>query len=261
MSIKGMGQEWYVGKQKSTMFDFFYNRTDFNYHELNEISFKSPNGIIPGEVRFNKKDSAVMVFRFYEKSFDPVYRAMVLIKENNPWLQIDGDAEINIYKGGMGNMAMINCPECGKEVSDKATSCPNCGAPLSVHKQTKFCKHCGEEIDKDCVICPKCGKQVEEIGGSGNIPGGIIINNSNNASAAASAAASATVAAPVMQAKPKNKWVAFFLCLFFGWMGAHKFYEGKIIFGVVYIVTCGLFTVGWLIDTILILLKPNPYYI
>lgn len=27
-------------------------------------------------------------------------------------------------------MALIKCPECGKEVSDKATSCPNCGYPL-----------------------------------------------------------------------------------------------------------------------------------
>lgn len=28
-------------------------------------------------------------------------------------------------------MALINCPECGKEISDKAISCPNCGVPLS----------------------------------------------------------------------------------------------------------------------------------
>lgn len=24
-------------------------------------------------------------------------------------------------------MALINCPECGREVSDKAEKCPNCG--------------------------------------------------------------------------------------------------------------------------------------
>ena len=28
-------------------------------------------------------------------------------------------------------MAMIKCPECGKEISDKAKSCINCGCPLS----------------------------------------------------------------------------------------------------------------------------------
>lgn len=28
-------------------------------------------------------------------------------------------------------MALINCPECNKEVSNKALSCPNCGYPIS----------------------------------------------------------------------------------------------------------------------------------
>ena len=28
-------------------------------------------------------------------------------------------------------MALIKCPECGKEVSDRAGSCPNCAFPLS----------------------------------------------------------------------------------------------------------------------------------
>lgn len=28
-------------------------------------------------------------------------------------------------------MALINCPECGKEISDKAISCPNCGCPIN----------------------------------------------------------------------------------------------------------------------------------
>lgn len=28
-------------------------------------------------------------------------------------------------------MALIKCPECGKDVSDKAQSCPNCGFPIS----------------------------------------------------------------------------------------------------------------------------------
>ena len=27
-------------------------------------------------------------------------------------------------------MALIKCPECGKEISDKAPACPNCGIPL-----------------------------------------------------------------------------------------------------------------------------------
>lgn len=28
-------------------------------------------------------------------------------------------------------MALITCPECGKEISDKAGICPNCGCPIT----------------------------------------------------------------------------------------------------------------------------------
>lgn len=28
-------------------------------------------------------------------------------------------------------MSLINCPECGREISDKAISCPGCGFPIS----------------------------------------------------------------------------------------------------------------------------------
>lgn len=27
-------------------------------------------------------------------------------------------------------MALIKCPECGKEISDVAVKCPNCGYPI-----------------------------------------------------------------------------------------------------------------------------------
>lgn len=32
-------------------------------------------------------------------------------------------------------MALISCPECGKEISDKAVSCPHCGMPLQAMPQ------------------------------------------------------------------------------------------------------------------------------
>jgi hypothetical protein len=28
-------------------------------------------------------------------------------------------------------MALMSCPECGKQVSDKAAACPHCGAPIA----------------------------------------------------------------------------------------------------------------------------------
>lgn len=35
-------------------------------------------------------------------------------------------------------MALIKCPECGKEISDKAAACPNCGCPI--HAETPMKK-------------------------------------------------------------------------------------------------------------------------
>lgn len=148
-------------------------------------------------------------------------------------------------------MAMINCSECGKEISDKAASCPNCGAIV----KKKFCQHCGEAIDNDCVVCPKCGKQVGEIGGSDR---NIIINNSSSASAASY---SSTNVRPLIYGRLKDKWVALCLCIFLGYFGAHKFYEGKTGMGILYIFTFGLFGIGWIIDIILLAMKSNPYYV
>ena len=58
----------------------------------------------------------------------------------------------------------------------------------------------------------------------------------------------------------KSKWVSFFLCLFFGVLGIHKFYEGRVLLGILYIATGGLFGIGIVIDLITLFFKPNPYY-
>lgn len=42
-------------------------------------------------------------------------------------------------------MAMIQCPECGKDISDKAEKCPNCGYPLSSEIKKKIPKMAQEE--------------------------------------------------------------------------------------------------------------------
>ena len=112
--------------------------------------------------------------------------------------------------------------------------------------ETKFCQHCGESIDKDCIICPKCGKQV------GEIPQPNIVINNNNTNTNVNGGKGV---------KEKNKWVAFFLCLFLGYLGVHRFYEGKIGTGILWLITLGFCGIGVLIDLIIILTKPNPYYV
>lgn len=42
----------------------------------------------------------------------------------------------------------------------------------------------------------------------------------------------------------------FILCLLLGYLGAHKFYEKKILVGILYLFTAGLFFIGWIYDCI-----------
>lgn len=59
--------------------------------------------------------------------------------------------------------------------------------------------------------------------------------------------------------KLKDKRVSLILWLLFGIFGAHRFYEGKILSGLLYLCTCGLFGIGWLVDLIILLSKPRFY--
>jgi TM2 domain-containing membrane protein YozV len=55
----------------------------------------------------------------------------------------------------------------------------------------------------------------------------------------------------------KNKRKSFWICLFFGWLGVHRFYERKIWTGILYMCTCGLFCIGWVFDLWILLITPN----
>ena len=56
-----------------------------------------------------------------------------------------------------------------------------------------------------------------------------------------------------------NKWIALALCILVGYLGIHRFYEGKIWTGILWLCTGGLLGVGIVIDAILIILKPEHY--
>ena len=53
----------------------------------------------------------------------------------------------------------------------------------------------------------------------------------------------------------KTAGLEFVLWLILGALGVHKFYRGKIGMGILYLLTGGLFGIGWLIDTIVLLVK------
>jgi len=70
------------------------------------------------------------------------------------------------------------------------------------NRPTKFCKDCGEKIDAKAEICPKCGVRQE------------------------------------YPQAGKNKVVAGLLAIFLGGFGIHKFYLGKPVSGILYLLFC-----------------------
>lgn len=58
-------------------------------------------------------------------------------------------------------MALIKCPECGKEISDKAACCPNCGFPVERVKYKAIkCLKCKYSIPADSKYCPNCHRLI-----------------------------------------------------------------------------------------------------
>ena len=152
------------------------------------------------------------------------------------------------------------------------------GANQQNPASTKTCKYCGGTISDVSVICPLCGCQTEEAQPQPQYQQAppqsqqpqyqqappqyqqpqyqqvppqyqqpVIIQNNNT-----------VVNKP---GKEVNKWVALLLCFFLGYLGVHKFYEGKIGMGILYLFTFGLLGIGSLIDFFVILFKPNTYYV
>lgn len=64
-------------------------------------------------------------------------------------------------------MALIKCPECGNEISDKAEKCPHCGN--TVNKKTDIlpkdiieCPECHKVLHSSTKICPYCGYSIKQ---------------------------------------------------------------------------------------------------
>lgn len=48
----------------------------------------------------------------------------------------------------------------------------------------------------------------------------------------------------------KNKTTALILAIIFGWAGVHRFYAWKAGTGILWLLTCGMFCFGWVVDIV-----------
>ncbi len=56
-------------------------------------------------------------------------------------------------------MAIIKCPNCGQDISDKSKKCVHCGQKVT---KEVLCPECGEKISEKLNHCPKCGYKFQK---------------------------------------------------------------------------------------------------
>ena len=100
-----------------------------------------------------------------------------------------------------------------------------------------FCKNCGKRIEEDVRFCPECGTAQEKAES-------VAMENGNQG------------LSQHTSVSPKSRTIVALIAFFFGSLGIHRFYVGKVGTGILQILlTCcfGLGCIWALIDLIIIL--------
>lgn len=130
-------------------------------------------------------------------------------------------------------MALINCKECGGQISDTASFCPHCGAPVS---KDVFCPDCGAKVPEGDSFCPQCGRNLKA-----QIPAAAPDGNTT-----------------------KDKTIAGIFAILLGSLGIHYFYLGKITAGILTIIlsccTCGIWSLLMFIQGIMMLVMSDKEF-
>ncbi len=153
------------------------------------------------------------------------------------------------------DLSVSVCPSCGGVSFNN--KCPNCG---SIYEVGNFCPICGVKANAVEKECPNCGTRYFSVA----CPScGYIKDNqkSNTQNPSITREAPLTQYTIVTNKKQCDKVLALILCIIFGYLGAHKFYEGRAGMGILYLCTLGLFGIGWIVDIFVLLGKPDKYYV
>lgn len=168
---------------------------------------------------------------------------------------------------------MYICKYCGCELPDGTKQCPSCSSVEFDHKcnncgqfitDSIYCPHCGVKAGTIAKTCPRCGTEYfsKACPDCGYMPAARVTPQpTRTAPPPPRPTPTPAPAAPTPEGKPKDKMIALLLCIFLGTIGMHKFYEGKIGMGILYLFTNGLFFIGWIVDIIKLAVKPSTYYV
>lgn len=169
---------------------------------------------------------------------------------------------------------MLKCQVCGYENRDDAQFCLNCGSPIEHKKLSEAIDDVSEE--RTVMLDPAAMQQrlaAEMREAKAAAPPSPPPPPPPPPVAAAPAPAPprppatpatpppvaaepalAPAGAPAATPAGEREWlVTLLLCIFLGTLGAHRFYTGKILSGVLQLVTAGGCFIWWLIDLFMIL--------
>ncbi|MEZ5363979.1 MAG: TM2 domain-containing protein [Bryobacterales bacterium] len=108
-----------------------------------------------------------------------------------------------------------------------------------------------EEPKQETVYCPQCGASMRA---ADRFCGGCGWDAETWNTSEPGPARREPPPTPRRTAPPsdRNRLTVFLLCLLLGFLGAHRFYAGRNGSGVLWLLTFGIFAVGWIYDLVLI---------
>ena len=157
--------------------------------------------------------------------------------------------------GAGGYIRVMYCPSCGHRITSDAVFCPECGERTGFD-QSEYRKQPEEQREQQ----KENGTRVGAAGAAyAYHTARSMASGAKNASSPAAPEQSGPtyIQINVTEAQPVSsnckKWVTFFLCLFLGHFGVHRFYTRKYGTGILFLLFGGFLWLGVIVDLLRIL--------
>jgi TM2 domain-containing membrane protein YozV len=158
-------------------------------------------------------------------------------------------AQDRVWREGLNNWVSVSdVPEFSAAISPVLPH--QAVAKAGTVEGSVFCRECGNRINRKAVICPNCGVPTDQNESHSGYFQPIQMATTN------------TMKWPRNAGNPKSRTTAALLAFVLGGLGAHHFYLGNIVVGVIYLLCCMTFIPALiaLIEAIVFLCMSNEAF-